>query len=179
MLGVFCGLLAAWFLGRPESARPDLPEYAVLRQIIVQRTCPSDRVVVIVNSTRPAYPMLVQLGRRTVGRYVTCFPIAFFYAGVEPTANRPVYRRYDEAPAEERLFLDELRDDVKRFQPKLIIVHDTPGWYGLPKGFNTFEYLRYSGWTEQSLESYREVPGPLGWKVFERMSSPAAIATTR
>jgi len=179
LLGVFLGLLVVWFLGRPGSARPDSPEYAALRRIVEQRTCPSARVLVIVNSTRPAYPMLAQLGRRTAGRYLTCFPIAFLYAGAAATADRPVYRHYDEAPAEERLFLDELRDDVKRFQPKLIIIHASPGWFGLPKDFNTFEYLLYSGWAKQSLESYREVPGPRGWKVFERTLPPAAVATAR
>jgi hypothetical protein len=179
MLGIFFGLLLAWFVGRPNSARPDSPEYAALRQIVGQRTRPGDRVLVIVNSTRPAYPMLVQLGCRTGGRYLTCFPIAYLYAGVEPTGDRPVYRRYDEAPAGERLFLDELRDDVKQFQPRLIIVHAGPGWFGLPKNFNTFEYLRYTGWAQQSLKPYREIPGPQGWKVFERRSSPAAVAATR
>ena len=42
------------------------------------------------------------------------------------------------------------------------------GWAGLPAGFNTFDYLVYSGWTKDALAGYRESPGPRGWKVFAR-----------
>jgi hypothetical protein len=163
-------MLVVWFLGRSGSARPDPPEYVALRRIVEQRSQPGDRVLVVANSVRPAYPMLVQLGRRPGSRYLGC-PIGLFYADREPTADQPLYRRQEEAPAEERRFLDELREDVERLQPKLIIVNASPGWLGLPKDFNTFEYLIYSGWAEQSLKPYREVSGPEGWKVFERRPS--------
>jgi hypothetical protein len=81
--------------------------------------------------------------------------------------GRPVYRRREEAPAEERQFLCELEDDVHQLRPQLIIVHDDVGWPWLPEGFNTFDYLVYSGWTKNALAGYRELPGPKGWKVFE------------
>ena len=99
--------------------------------------------------------------------------------GEMPAAGRPTYRRYNEAPAEERLMLDEYRSDVEHYQPRLIIVHNRAGWFGLPADFNMFDYLVYCGWAEQSLKGYREVPGPKEWKVFERSSSPADIAASR
>ena len=167
--GILGILLAVWFVGRTESTRVEPPEYMALRRIVAERSRPGDRVVVIATSVRPAYPMLLQMDRRPGSRYLCSFPIALLYAGAEPTADRPLYRRYEEAPAEERRFLDELRDDVEQLQPRLIIVQAGAGWIGLPKDFNTFEYLLSSGWAKRALKPYREIPGPQGWKVFERM----------
>jgi hypothetical protein len=65
-------------------------------------------------------------------------------------------------------FLAELREDVLRFCPRLIVVHDNPGWITLPESFSTFEYLHHSGWTDQALAPYREIPRPKGWPAFER-----------
>jgi hypothetical protein len=178
-LALFGGVLAVWFIGRPGPARPDRADYAALRQIVAQRTCPGDRVLVMATSVRPAYPMLLQLGCRPGSRYSTAGVVALIYAGVRPPAGQPSYRRYDEAPFEERRVLNEYRDDVKRYQPALIIVHNGPGWFGLPDDFNMFEYLVYCGWAEESLKGYREVSGPKGWKVFVRALSPAGIAASR
>jgi hypothetical protein len=160
-------VLTIWFAGRPESARPEPSQYLALRHILEQRTQPGDRVLFVVTSVRPAYPMLTQMDRRPCGRYLTCFPIGLLYAGAQSTADAPPYRRYEDAPPEERLFLDELREDVLRFRPRLIVFHDSPGWLALPEGFSIFEYLRYSGWTDRALASYREIPCPKGWRAFE------------
>ncbi len=179
LLAVFIGVLAVWIFERPGSARPDTPEYAALRLIVAGRTCRGDRVLVMTTSVRPVYPMLLQLGCRQSSRYSTAGIVALLYAAAEPTADRSPYHRYDEAPPEERRMLDEYRDDVEQYQPRLIIVHDGFGWFGLPRDFNMYEYLVYCGWAERSLKGYREVSGPKGWRVFERRSPPAAIAATR
>ena len=163
-----------------SSTRFDPLEYVALRRIVEQRSRPGDRVVVVATSVRPAYPMLLQ--KFAYGRAAaTSAPSQsrVLLCRTEPTADRPLYRRYEEAPAEERRFLDELRDDVQRLQPRLIIVNAGAGWIGFAKDFNTFEYLLYSGWAGQALKPYREVPGPQGWKVFERMLSPAAVAAAQ
>lgn len=157
-------LLVVWFTGRGD-ARPDPPTFDALRRTVEQQTRPGDRVLVICTSARPAYPMLLQMGRKPGSRYLCSFPLAFFYAGME-SAKAPVYRRRGEAPPEERQFLDELQDDVARLRPRLIVIQNESGSLGLFRGFNTFEYLVHSGWTEAALTAYREVPGPKGWKVF-------------
>jgi hypothetical protein len=177
LLGMFAAVVATWLVERPNSARPDTPDYAALRQIVAERTRPGDRVLVLASSTRPAYPMLVQLDCHPSSRYLTSCMLAFFYAGVQPVAGQPIYHRYDEAPAEERHILDDYRDDVERYQPRLIIVNDSPGWFGLPDDFNMFEYLVYCGWAKRSLAPYREIAGPQGWKVFVRKSSAETMAT--
>jgi hypothetical protein len=112
---------------------------------------------------------LLQTGRRAGSRHAWSFPIALYYADAKSApADRPPYRRRQEAPAEEQQFLRELEEDVYRLHPQLIIVNDDQGWSGLPAGFNIFDYLVYSGWTKDALARYRELPGPKGWKVFER-----------
>jgi hypothetical protein len=164
-IGLF---VAIWFALRTDRAAA-VPSFAALRQVVENHTHPGDRVLVVATSVYPAYPTLLQTGRRTGSRYAWSFPIAFCYAGCRTEgAERPVYRRRQEAPAEEQRFLRELEDDVHRLRPQLMIVHDGAGWAGLPAGFNTFDYLVYSGWTKGALVGYRELPGPQGWKVFVR-----------
>jgi hypothetical protein len=166
---LFGVVIMFWFIGRADSGS-DPPAYAALRQIVQQRTKPADRVLVVATSARPAYPLLLQTGRLPGSRYLCAFPIALFYADAKSAkASRFVYRRRWEAPAEERQFLNELEEDVVRLQPRLIVVHDSAGWQGLPKGFNTLEYLVYCGWIQDAVTPYyRELPSPEGWRVFER-----------
>lgn len=161
-------LVAVWFTERTRNPL-EPPAFAALRQIVLQHSQPDDRVLVVATSTQPAYPLLVQTGRRPGSRYLCSFPIAFFYARTKPAkGGAAIYRRGDNAPAEEQQFLAELADDVARRQPRLIVVQDSPGWLGLPARFNTFEYLAQVGWVEKALAPYRELRGPEGWKVFAR-----------
>ena len=162
-LGIF---VAVWFAERKEYG-PDPPEVAALGEIVQQRTRPGDRVLVVATSAEPAYPLLLQTDRRPGSRYLYSFPIALFYAGVKPPkAGRFLYRDRSEAPAEELQFLAELKDDVARRQPRLIIIRNDPHCPGLREGFNPFDYLVQAGWVDEVLAPYRELPGPEGWKVF-------------
>ncbi len=160
LAAVLCVLVAMCSIDR-LAASPDPPDFVALRQIVEEHTSAGDRVLIVATSVRPAYPMLLQTGRMPGSRYLCSFPVAFFYA------DGASYRHYKDASPEERQFLDELADDVARLRPRLIIVHDRPGWLGLPENFNTFDYLAYSGWTARALATYRQLPGPDGWKVFE------------
>ena len=161
-------LVTVWFWGRTDRMMA-VPSFAALRQVVEDRSRPGDRVLIVATSVYPAYPTLLQTGRRAGSRYAWSFPLAFCYADCRSAwADRPTYHRRQEAPAEERQFLRELDGDVHRLQPQLIIVHDDAGWSGLPPGFNTFDYLVYAGWTEDALAGYRQLPGPAGWKVFSR-----------
>jgi len=151
----------------PADRRP--PAFAALRSVIEQRTKPGDRVLFVATSVRPAYPMLLQMDRKPGSRYLCSFPIALFYGNCRVSvAGQPPYRRRADAPPEEQRFLAELEADVDRLRPRLVIIPDFPGGMGLPEHFNHFDYLSHSGWIERALEHYREVPGPQGWRVFER-----------
>ena len=98
-------LVAVWFAVRTDRAAA-VPSFAALRQVVESRTRPGDRVLVVATSVYPAYPTLLQTGRRTGSRYAWSFPIAFCYAGCRAdAADRPAYRRRPEAPAEEQQFL--------------------------------------------------------------------------
>ena len=165
---VFGIFIAVWFVQRREHG-PDPPDVAALREIVQQDSQPDDRVLVVATSAGPAYPLLLQTGRRPGSRYLYSFPIALFYAGVKPAkAGRSLYRDRSEAPAEELQFLAELKDDVAQRRPRLIIIQDSSHCAGLREGFNPFDYLVYAGWVDEVLEPYRELPGPEGWKVFAR-----------
>jgi hypothetical protein len=161
-------LLSVWFVGRKTSANVEPANYAALRQIVEARTRPGDRVMVLATSPSPGEPMLLKTGRRPGSRYLNCMPLVMLYADWKPAGDRSLYRSRDEAPAEELRFLADLQDDVRTRQPRLVIVNNRDTWYGLPDHFNIFDYLVHAGWTRQALASYRPIPGPEGWKVFER-----------
>lgn len=165
---VFGVAITVWFTGR-EDVRRDSPEIVNLRCLIESHTQTTDRVLVIAPTVAPSHPLLLQTGRKPGSRYLCSFPINFFYGDTTATPGRPVYRRRADAPAEEQQFLRELEDDVIRLQPRLIIVGNSPSSRVLPQGFNTFDYLAYTGWVQDALAPYRELPTPGAWKVFERV----------
>ncbi len=115
-------LLTVWLRDR-EKARAETPGVAMLRELVVAHTRPKDRVLFVTTSVLPTFPMLAQIDRRPGSRYMCMFSIAFFYAGSE----KADYHRWDEASAEERQYLDDLREDVERLQPRLILVLDRDG----------------------------------------------------
>lgn len=171
--GLLLVLLVAWLVATSGTPRRNGPSAVrSLRRIVEERTRPGDPVLFVATSVDPAYPLLVQTNRKPGSRYLCCFPIAFFYAGCEAAGSQaPRYRQWSNAPEPERRFLAELKQDVDRLQPRLIIVPDRPGWLGCPRWFNHFEYLTRSGWAKQGLRSYREVPGPKGWRVLARTAA--------
>ena len=138
---LFGVLLAAWFIGRKDSADIEPPDYLALRRIVERRTQPGDRVLVVATSVAPSSPMLLKTGRWPGSRYLHCFPIAMLYADVVPTADHPMYRRAAEAPAEELRFLSELQEDVRKKKPRLLIIRDGPGWYRPAQGL---QHIRVS-----------------------------------
>lgn len=165
VLSVF---VAAWLLKRESFGNVEPPNYALLRAIVETRSSPGDRVLIVATSVSPASPMLLKTGRWPGSRYLHFFPIAMLYAEGRWQPGRAAYRTYDEAPPEERRFLDDLQEDVERFHPRLIIICNALHWYGLADEFNTYDYMVHSGWTRKALPPYREVPGLDEWKVFER-----------
>ena len=161
---VFLGV--SRLFGWNASADSEPQSFAVLREIVELHTEPGDRVLFAATSVRPAFPMLLQMNRKPGSRYLCCFPIAIFYGGRASADTVSPYRRYDDAPVEERQFLDELAADVDNLRPQLIVIQNSAGWLALPGRFNTFDYLTQSGWTHRTLTGYHEIPGPEGWKVF-------------
>ncbi len=167
---VALGVLVAFWCDQRGIARRESVFSMALRLMIEDHSQPGDRVLIISPALASSgYPQLLQTGRKQGSRYFCCFPIAFLNGSRKSIeANKTLYRRWDEASPEERQFLDELREDVERLRPRLIIIQDDVGCAHVPKDFNPFEYLVYAGWTESALESYRELPGAPVWRLFQR-----------
>jgi len=157
---LLASVLVLIFSGRfPPDGEP--PAFASLRRIVETHSQPGEAVMLVATSVRPAYPMLLQLERKPGSRYPCCFPIAFFNHG-------------GDLDGAQRRLLDELAEDVRQRDPRLIIIADFPGGQGLPPSFNHFDYLNESGWIDRSLHAYSEIPSPDGWRVFARGSSQEA-----
>jgi hypothetical protein len=122
--------------------------------------------MVVTTSILDTYPMLLQLDRRSGTRYTCLFPLAMTYwdpAGppgyrVPPPGTPFHYRRRDEAPPEERQFLDDLAADVRLRSPKLIAVWSWPGCQGCPPNFNVYDYLKSNGFIDEVI-----APGYVEW----------------
>ncbi len=192
--GLTCGVLAILVVGKPNhrfalhcgmislmlivigwwgfrECAPAISQTTLaLRRTLLNHSRPGDRVLCIVPSfCNTTSPLLLQIGRKPGGRYPYMLPIRMIYN--DPTLGGPagnLYHALDVAPPEEREYLNDLREDVTRNHPRLIVIQDRIVVKILPYGFNAYEYLVFTGWTADMLSSYREVTAPKGWKVFER-----------
>lgn len=149
------GLFGAAVILRSAAAShvPPRPDRSPLVVAIEERTRPGDPVMVVTTSILDAYPMLLQKDRRSGTRYTCMFPLAMTYwdPARPPVRAGPLYRRRDEAPTEERRFLDELAADVRTRKPKLIAVWAWPGCQGCPLDFVILDYLRFNGFIDEAI----------------------------
>jgi hypothetical protein len=139
-------------------------------RVIEQQAAPDEKVAFISTSVSPAYPTLIYAKRLPGTRFLQSFPIAYLYKGVHPRkdGSHP-YRAPDEAPPEERRFLNELGSDIIKRRPKLVFVDDTNSCQACPKGFRVEEYLKTVGWLRRFMKDYRLTQFLHGFAVYVRI----------
>jgi hypothetical protein len=147
--------LAEWTSGSP------------LRRAIVRYANPGDSVLFVNTDVGPAYPILTQLNRIPGSRYPTAFPIVMFYAGVhaQPGERFP-YHDATTMPVEELLFRNELRTDIQRLRPRIILIREKPGCQACPEGFTVYEYLTRTGFVADALSDYRRLDSVEGYALY-------------
>ncbi len=123
---------------------------------IQQHAGPKNRVAFISTSVWPAYPSLIYADRLPGTRYLCAFPVAFFYEGTPSGRGEEMYRTAARQPAEERRFLEELGEDLVRYQPAVVYVSTGP-CQACPGGFEIAEYLTHVGWQARFLAGYEQV----------------------
>jgi hypothetical protein len=129
-----------------------------LRRVIADNSKEGDRILVVSTAVGPAYPLLVQMNRRVAGRYQWMPSLAFFS---RTSPFRQAIARPSGPPRpdeEESRFLGDLREDIRKFRPKLVLVNDPPENQGCPPGFSTYGYMQRSGVADEWERSYRQVP---------------------
>jgi hypothetical protein len=138
--------LAEWTSGSP------------VRKTIVRYTNPGDPVLAVSTSAGRVYPMLTQLDRTPASRFLVAFPIPMFYVGVAGRIGQPFpyHMRGDTVPAEEASFRDDLRSDIVRARPKVILLDDRTGCEFCPKRFTVLDYLMRTGFIADAMGNYRE-----------------------
>lgn len=158
--------LVAW-LGTAAAATtwPLLPAPAMLPSPFapwVERySRPGEGVAVLSTSVPEAHPLLFVLGRRPATRFLWLFPAALFAARSAP----PDPGRTAALEEDERLFLQEVRADLERNRPSVIIVHAAGHCQACPPGFSLRAYLGRARVLDL-LREYRRVATVDGYEVW-------------
>jgi hypothetical protein len=166
LAGFWCGYLGGWgFLSDPYA------QFADLRRLVAGHTGEGDPVLILSTGQTPAYPLLLQMNRKPGSRYACTIPLAFFSRGASSSQSTTdsaemVVRRKDEA-----LFLHELREDIEKLRPKLVVAVDSDMNPGCPPGFRIPDYLQRSGLTQYLAQCYRPVESPNGYIAFVRVAA--------
>ena len=128
-------LLLAWFVITLGGVVQTGDRFAALNAAIMQHTQPGDPVLIIDSSVEPTYPLIVQTGRRSLGRYLTGYPIG------------------DNAAADPDLaaYLDDLRQSISSGQPPLILINTEVPCYACAPGISVAGYLQQIGFIDQTI----------------------------
>lgn len=145
-------VLAFGWLGRVYDTPPPLT------QMMLDQTGEGDPVLFVSTSVSDGYPEILQYHRRPASRHLYCFPIALSYKDKQnPSPGENLYHSEPEMSADERLFLQELKEDILRNQPVMIAIIDSDKSQGCPRGFRVYEYLRSVGFLEQAMDNYEYI----------------------
>jgi len=118
-----------------------------LVKTIESLTGPDDGVLFLDTATRPGFPALTYAGRKLGGRFLTTFPLAFFFKDSDDYVPKKELRE-DEAK-----FYGMLEKDIDVFRPKLIFVR-TGQLLATDDYFRLHEYLSRRGFLKKIFSSY-------------------------
>jgi hypothetical protein len=157
---------------RDLSLNPRRPPNT-LADTIEQHTAPDDRVLFLVTNVGLAYPALAYTERLPSGRFLCTFPLAFFYHHADD---------YDVPAAwaeQEEHFYEGLLGDIRRQEPRLILVDTMYAPQAAPPFFQVSGYLRRRGFYEAVGPAYDEV-GTVGkLQVLRRRDDPLVVLPGR
>jgi hypothetical protein len=166
VLAVAAAVLAC---GAPvERNLAEILETQPLARAIAAHSAPGDPVLIVVTSVQPTYPLLLQLGRRPGSRLLWFFPLPMLYADATARHGAAFPYRVDPTtvPPEESRLRRELREDVAKWRPPLVLI-DAGAWcLGCPLGFRVLEYLERTGVLEAALADYRRAGEVESFAVF-------------
>jgi hypothetical protein len=148
------------------------------RQAIRAHSVKNDRVLFINTILFPAYPTLVQTDRLPGSRYLTSFPLAGFYYTQNYTAAFS-YHNVETMPADEKLFLRELADDIAVNKPAIIFIHDTVPCSAMPAGFNMLTYMHHTHFIDTAMREYAFDTTVLDFAMYLRRADTSIAATGR
>ena len=109
--------------------------YPAIRSAILTHSRPNDPVMFISSSVDPAYPLLVQTGRRSADRNLTGFPIGVDSADDHDLAN----------------YLASLSQSIASKHPPIILIDANATCYGCSAGYDMQQYLQQTGFIDQNI----------------------------
>jgi hypothetical protein len=130
-----------------------------LTQILSRYSHKGDYVLVIATDHGVIWPSLLQMERKQASRVGTyaAFPLLHLETKSASKQGNPEHSSESNARKEELRTLRELDEDIGKFKPTVIVVHDPVECLGCPKGFRLLEYLKMMGVFSRSMKGYRHV----------------------
>jgi hypothetical protein len=133
------------------AARGDLGTFA---PAIMKRTNVNDRVIVISNGVQPAYPALLQLRRWPGTRHLQALLLSMFdYISDQPST--PDRRRL---VAMKQKVIDEYKEDIQKFRPKLIAIQECP----------LLEFVQRFHFIDKDMRDYQKVDTFNGFVLYQK-----------
>jgi len=106
--------------------------------IILERTQPGDPVLMISSGLSPTFPYLQIADRRQASRYLVAAPFSLLYHNQDLS---DVYETTHDVPPFMQTYLDDLREDIARNRPNLILLDSSDTCQHCAPGLNIREYL--------------------------------------
>jgi hypothetical protein len=95
-----------------------------LVKLIMQQSLPGNRIALFGLTPLWYYPMLVQQDRYLGTRYAFSFMIPMLYEGASEDATvRHGYRVSDDRVEQERLYRQDIQNDITTLKPELLIIY--------------------------------------------------------
>lgn len=142
----------------------------MLADTIEQYTAPDDRVLFLVTNVGLAYPALAYTERLPAGRFLCTYPLAFFFQHADSYDVPAGWAR------QEKNFYEGLLGDVRRQEPRLILVDTTYAPQAAPPFFQVSGYLRRRGFYEAIGPEYGQVGTVGGLQVLRRRDDPEVVS---
>jgi hypothetical protein len=150
--------------GWTTASRADGP----FSEIIAQHSQKGDTILTLTSSLvdSPLHTVLL-MERRPAHRYFFTFWMGMLYAAAkEDKGTIFPYHSRSTAPPEEMRLIKELEEDLARFKPKLIFVHNKRGCQGCPPNFSIDEYADKIGLMGEISKHYRLLTTESGYSVY-------------
>lgn len=129
-----------------------MPEVALIREV----TAANDTVMILGTSVDAAFPLLIQVGRRSGTRFGFAFPIPLLYDGALPDPSLPHQNKIaDDRRAGEKTFLNDLNTDIRDRKPALIMVDNADPCIACPDGMSLIGYFTGHASELPALQAYR------------------------
>ncbi len=152
IVGITAAGAVRWIV-RPPASYTSEP----FTKIVLKHSQTGESILVIAADMGVIWPSLLQMDRRQASRYAAFAGFPMMYVGEARDTNGALNYHTVNTPKDEARFLRELEEDIERYKPRLIVLHDPSTCFTCPEGFRMKGYLEAMGVFDRSMRDYTKV----------------------